>query len=347
MSACPPQRVATIGAGLSGMSLALNLHKQRIDCILFESRHPSDKAGGALMLSPNALRILDSQGLYEILSQQGYNFESLAFQNGQNTTTDTYYLGSEKLYAYKALRIYRHILLNELRNKVAALGIPVIYDKKFIKVISETNEGVVFEFADGVQEMASILVGADGIHSSVRKYIIPDLAPKYIGTMAITCAVQKSDLNFAQCGANFTLPVSIHGQAGAFVMAPQDVDGHEILAGTQVKYEEQDRAGWDALLADKDRLLALFRADYPTWPAIAQSALDNVPRESLMIWPFYVIPRLSDWVSSDGRVIILGDAAHAIPPTAGQGASQAFEDTFTLAIVLANLSSLNSLEKSL
>jgi 2-polyprenyl-6-methoxyphenol hydroxylase-like FAD-dependent oxidoreductase len=64
-----------------------------------------------------------------------------------------------------------------------------------------------------------------------------------------------------------------------------------------------------------------------------QSALDNVDIETLSIWPYYVVPKLEKWSSE--RVIILGDAAHAIPPTAGQGASQGFEDAFTLAGVLA------------
>ena len=121
-------------------------------------------------------------------------------------------------------------------------------------------------------------------------------------------------------------------------MAPQNVDGSEILAGTQRAWPEQDRAGWDRLLADKEQLLELFRTDIESWPAIVQSALDNVPVETLAIWPYYVVPKLDRWFSPLSRVIIIGDAAHAIPPTAGQGASQGFEDAFTLAALLSHVS---------
>ena len=345
----PPKLVAIVGAGLAGLNLALSLHRQNIKCVIYELRYPTTKAGGALMLSPNALRILDSHGMYKTLSEQGYNFETIAFQNPEGKITDYYYLGSEKLYDYKALRVYREILLTELRKKVSDLEIPIVYGRKFTRVVSESADGVTFEFADGTTETADLLIGADGIHSTVRKYIVSDVAPQYSGTVAITCAIQKSNLTFPEnsSAAEYPMPVAIHGKAGAFVMAPQDVPGEEVLAGTQIKYPEQDRAGWDAFLADKQQLLSLFRANYATWPTIVKSALDHVPTDTLGIWPYYVVPKLADWTSPGKRVIIVGDAAHAIPPTAGQGASQGFEDTFTLAALLANVSEKVPLEESL
>ena len=345
----PPKCVAVIGAGLAGLNLALSLHRQNIKCVIYELRHPTTKAGGALMLSPNALRILDSHGLYKKLSRQGYNFEEIVFQNDRGKITDYYYLGSEKLYEYKALRVYRQILLTELRQQVADLNIPIVYGKKFTRVVSETDDGVTFEFDDGSIERADLLIGADGIHSTVRKYIAPEIKPQYSGMVAITCAIQKSKLTFpSNLGpSDYPMPVAINGTAGAFVMAPQDVPGEEVLAGTQIKYPEQDRAGWDALLSDKEQLLSLLRANYEKWPTIVQSALDNVPSDTLGIWPYYVVPKLPNWSSLGNRVIIVGDAAHAVPPTAGQGASQGFEDTFTLAGLLANVSERVPLEDAL
>jgi hypothetical protein len=138
--------------------------------------------------------------------------------------------------------------------------------------------------------------------------------------VAITCALQRNTLQYPSdiCAEDYPMPVAIHGKNGAFVMAPQNIDGSEVLAGTQRAWPEQDRAGWDALLADREGLLELFRQGYETWPEIVQSALDNVPLDTLAIWPYYVMPKLESWFSANKRVIILGDAAHAIPPTAGQ-----------------------------
>ncbi|KAF2705745.1 FAD/NAD(P)-binding domain-containing protein [Pleomassaria siparia CBS 279.74] len=344
-----PNRVAIIGAGLAGLTLAISLHHQGISCTIYELREPSVTTSGALMLSPNALRILDTLGLYNGLQSQGYNFDILAFKNSDLVTTDKYYLGNQRLYQYKALRVYRQVLLTELRVEIQRLKIPVIYGVKFSHIVSEDENGVTFAFADGVQASADLLVGADGIHSTVRKYIAPGVVPKYSGMVAITCALQKSVLHYPEgMNANeFPMPVAIHGKNGAFVMAPQNVDGSEVLAGTQRVWPEQDRAGWDALLADKEELLKLFRSNIEAWPVLVQSALNNVPEDSLAIWPYYVVPKMERWFSPSSRVIMLGDAAHAIPPTAGQGGSQGFEDAFTLAALLPRLTSKLPLDKAL
>ncbi|KAH7064234.1 hypothetical protein BKA63DRAFT_169123 [Paraphoma chrysanthemicola] len=344
-----PDRVAIIGAGLAGLTLAISLHRQGIFCKIYELREPTVTTSGALMLSPNALRILDTLGIYDRLHPQGYNFETLEFKNFEQVTTDKYYLGNEKLYGYKALRIYRQTLLTELRAEVQQLQIPVTHDVKFSHIISEDENGVSFAFTDGTTASADLLVGADGIHSTVRKYLAPEVIPKYSGQVAITCALPTSNLVFPQHmpAGEYHMPVAIYAKNGAFVMAPQNIDGSELLAGTQRAWPEQDRAGWDALLADREGLLALFKQGYETWPSIVQSALDNVDLHTLSIWPYYVVPKLESWSSNKKRVVILGDAAHAIPPTAGQGASQGFEDAFTLAALFSRITDKLPLDKAL
>lgn len=349
MISTSPTQVAIIGAGLSGLTLAISLHHQGIPCHIYELRDPSVRTSGALMLSPNALRILNTLGLYERLKIQGYNFEIVDYKNHDQITTDVYYLGQEKLYGYKALRIYRQTLLTELRAEAKTLQIPITYGVKFSHVVSEDESGVSFAFTNGTTESAGILVGADGIHSTVRKYLHPNVVPKYSGMVAITCALQRAKLHYPSgtSEATYPMPVAIYDKPGAFVMAPQNVDGSEVLAGTQRAWPEQDRVGWDALLADREGLLQLFKEGYAEWPEIVKSALDNVELETLSIWPYYVVPTLESWSSANSRVTILGDAAHAIPPTAGQGASQGFEDAFTLALVFTRIGANGSLGKGL
>ena len=288
------------------------------------------------MLSPNALRILDSLGVYERIRNKGYDFSNMAFKNGNEEITDVYPLGDKDRYGYEALRIYRQILLSELRATVHASNIPVIYGKKFSHVLSESSVEVSFAFTDGTSASAALLIGADGIHSTVRKYVSPSTTPGYSGTMAITCAIPRAALEFPSDKDYSILPVGIHGAMGTFVLAPQNPDGSEFLAGTQKKYPEQTREGWDRLFSAKDELLELLSSNKSAWPSLVRFVLDNVPKETLSIWPFYLVPKLPFWTSSShsNRVIILGDAAHAILSTAGQGASQAFEDAHSLAFLL-------------
>ncbi|MCJ1364202.1 hypothetical protein MMC16_003311 [Acarospora aff. strigata] len=298
------------------------------------------------MLSPNALRVLDSLGVYERIRRKGYNFETLAFKTESGETTDVYYFGHEKLYGYQGLRIYRQVLINELFLMLEECGISVKFETKFSHVVSESIDEVVFGFADGTTTSASLLVGADGIHSKVRRYLIPSLTPMFSGHLAITSAIARSKLRIPS-GVDYPLPVTISAKPGAFVIAPQDVDGSEVLVGTQRLFPERDRAGWEELSAAKPELLDLFQKDKALWPDIVQSALENIDMEKISIWPFYVVPKIEKWASAGSRVIILGDAAHAIPPTAGQGVNQAFEDIYMLTLLLSKLSSTITLPDAL
>ena len=296
------------------------------------------------MLSPNALRVLDDLGVYQRIRNKGFNFDILDFKNEAGEKTDTYYFGSEKLYGYQALRIYRKVLIDELLLMLEERKIPVKYETKFSHVVSESDI-VEFTFADGFTAKASILIGADGIHSTVRKYIYPALSPKFSSFVAITSAIPRSKL---RAPADYYMPVTIMAKPGAFVMAPQDVDGSEIMVGTQRAFPERDRAGWEEMLAGQHELLDILHKDLGSWPDIVQSALENITEGKITIWPFYGVPKLDKWASTaENRVIILGDAAHAIPPTAGQGVNQAFEDVYMLALLLAKLSPKITLSNAL
>lgn len=267
-------------------------------------------------------------------------------KNDRDQTVDTWHMGGEQLFGYQALRIYRHVLAEELFAIAKEREIPVIFNKKFSRVISESDSGVTFGFTDGSSETASLLIGADGIYSKVRQYINSSAKPAYIGIFAIGCAVQKSKLRFP-IDVDYPLPVSIHGKNGFFLLAPQTADGEDLVAGTQRPFPDQGREGWQKLASDKGELLGLLRQNLQDWPDIVQSALENLEVDTFYIWPYHTVPRLDSWMSPSRRVILSGDAAHAIPPTVGQGANQAFEDAYSLALILSKLGPKLQLQNAL
>jgi 2-polyprenyl-6-methoxyphenol hydroxylase-like FAD-dependent oxidoreductase len=176
------------------------------------------------MLSPNALKVLDALDVYERVRVKGYNFEILEYKDGNGNVLETQEFGSQEKYGYKGLRIYRRVLIDELLAMLREKNIPVEFGKKFSRVISETEEEVTWEFTDGTGHTASLLVGADGIHSTVRRYLYPDLQPKFTGMAGITAAVPTSQLKLP---ADYHIPVTIITSAGSFVIAPQEIDGSE------------------------------------------------------------------------------------------------------------------------
>ncbi|KIW23232.1 uncharacterized protein PV07_11449 [Cladophialophora immunda] len=340
--------VAIIGAGLAGLGMALALHAHSIRCTVYEQTPSAGRFAGAVMLAPNSLRILDRYGVYPQLCEQGFNFAVVEIRDSEGNVKDSgFYLGSRELFGYDALRVYRNAILKVLSAACAERQIEVVYGKRFSKVLSEDEGGVDFRFQDGTTAHADVLIAADGIHSKIRTLLFPQSNPEYNGVLVVCGAVKASSLQGAGAGHDEATTVAMlegRNGVGAFLLGPQLPDASELLAGTQRAFPPQTREEWARLSADRDFHLAFLREGYGGRLPVVQSAVDNIVPGSTYIWPLQTLSRLERWWSSSsqnddggeggGRVILIGDAAHAMPPTSGQGANQAFEDGWTLARVL-------------
>ena len=297
------------------------------------------------MLSPNSLRALDKLGVFERMLPKSYKFQDLYFYSQDDKLVDVFEFGNQERYGYSGIRVYRFELINGLLDLVKEAGIKVEYGRKFESIVSETENSVTWRFTDGSEETASLLVGADGIHSRVRKYLHPDLEPKFTNMIGVTAAVPAKQLKLEN--NQYKLPATfMHDKRGAFVIAPQLADGSEVLIGKQKIFvgEDPGRDAWKAMNSDKTWCVDFLREGNEDFPAIVANSTSEISPKRVNLWPFYLLPKLETWASSDkhGRVAILGDAAHAIPPTAGQGVNQAFEDVYTFAGVLGQLKEKNS-----
>ncbi|KAL0941282.1 kynurenine 3-monooxygenase [Colletotrichum truncatum] len=329
--------VAIIGGGIAGMALALTLNSHSIPATIYEMRSETPQphhAGGGMMLCPNALRILDSLQLYTPLLEHAYPFDYVYYKDSDENTVDRYPMGGTKEFGYEAVRIFRQELIDLLTKACREKGVRIEHGMKFTRVVDETEDGVEIEFEGGETRRATLLVGADGIHSKVRtSYVAPEVKLGFVGLAALTFAAPTAGLRVPE-DKDYRFPVSVASTNGVFVLAPQKPDGSEMLAGTQVPFDEAQAGRRDALLADKESLKARLRRNESEWPDIVRSALENIEDETMNVWPFYMLPALERWASPKGRVLVLGDAAHAIPPTTGQGASMALEDAASLALIV-------------
>ncbi|KAH8658382.1 hypothetical protein BX600DRAFT_514874 [Xylariales sp. PMI_506] len=326
--------VGIVGAGIAGLALAVVLKQQKIHCTVFESRPEGPLPfSGPLTLTPNGLRVAEALGLYERLRSHGSDSRYATNLSIEYKLMGRREVGNADKYGYDALRIYRHSTIEALLQAAHDLGIPIRYSSKFSHVLSETDAGATIEFADGEQATFDLVVGADGLHSKVRKYILPDVKPTYTGRIAVAALASSSAVPLC----DYPLPFSVSGKAGHVILCPNSPDDPICPVATGCMFEELDREGWEQLGSDKPRLRSILRQNYDQWNKVVQSAIDAADEDTLLMWPFYFISPLPTWRSEKGRVVIFGDAAHALPPIGALGANLALEDAYSLGLLLGGV----------
>lgn len=336
------KHVAIIGAGVGGLILALALQRAHIPVSLFDARAEDEPTGlkTTVILTPNAVRVLDELGVYQRCLPRCVLADSYSVYDVTYTLRDTMSIGDVARFGYSSMRIYRFALVEELRAALSerAGDVHFQWHARFSRVLRDDGDGVEFELADGSVHSAGMLVGADGIHSAVRSHISPAQA-KYTGTLLV---LGNCPLPAAPPAENPDVPASagfLCKPGMLIALGQHDRDTNELLLCRQLPNFANPGGGegWRALSADKQQLLDLLRGEKQgaEWPPYVRDLLYSTRLESAALWPFYLLPDLERWYSPSTNVILIGDAAHAIPPSAGQGAAQAAEDAVALARLLA------------
>lgn len=305
--------VAIVGAGLGGCAMAIALAKQGLSVTIYESRaHDAPALQSGVVLSPNGLRVLTRLGLYDRIKDQCYLSKFRCFKNDRDETVKKIVAADETLHGFCNHRLWRRILLDEMKSVLAEQGVTVRYQARFDGIVKEDRDCVSFTI-DGSPRRASFLIAADGIHSMVRKYVAPEVEPAYTGVTGIIGHVPRDSVAWPY--EDYERNATIQGKPSAIFFIPEDPEAKEIMVGMQVNYPEQSRADLERLQKDKDRQVAFFQRGYQDHGGTAQSIIDSVVahKETCYIWPFLKMPQIDKWYSSSGRITMIGDAAHALP----------------------------------
>ena len=331
-----PKDIAIIGGGLAGLilSICLDHFQPSIKSTIYESHTPAIPSSSAVVLSPNSLRHLDRLGLYARLAPKCFHFEEAQTITEQGVVLDRHYYGHKRVYGYDALRVPRKLFLETLMQAVEERGIQIRYHSKYTGIVNEGPEGVQFRINDTV-EKADLLIGADGIHSHVRDYVCPTTL-EYGGAVALAAILPRNEIIFPQ-GLEPPAAYTVRGAHGAFMLIPQNPEGDMAMAAHQFAHPPLSPEEWSALGKDKPKLKSILQKSYGDWGETNRSIIDAMCRhdDRYVLWPFYQVPELERWVSPSGKVVLVGDGAHAVPPSSGQGVNQAVEDVYSLAWLLS------------
>jgi 2-polyprenyl-6-methoxyphenol hydroxylase-like FAD-dependent oxidoreductase len=314
---------AVIGGGIAGPVTALALRKAGIDATVYEAYdNDADGVGGMLMVAPNGLAALGIVGVD--LGAAGQPIQGMVMTDGRGKRIAEFG-GVPDLPPSRVL--YRADLYRAVREQIAAQGVRTEYGKRLIGA-EEGPGGITARFADGSQATADVLVGADGIRSAVRKLIDPAAPdPQYTGLLGFGAHSAASvpgacpDAMYFAFGKHAFLgywPVPEGGTAWFSNLAfEKPLTAQEVRATPS--------AEWMRLLREK------FADDVPGRDLLAGTGDD----ELLTFGGMEILPSVPAW--HRGRMVLVGDSAHAPSSSSGQGASLAAESAVQLARCLRDL----------
>ncbi|GLB45283.1 putative extracellular salicylate hydroxylase monooxygenase [Lyophyllum shimeji] len=358
-------KIVIIGAGIGGLSAYHALrkylaHAPGVTIKIYESHgspaSTNSNVGGGLGLAPNGLRAIASvsPGAADYIQTHGFPGPIMTFRNSSGRLLGQFWSGRKERYGFDQLMLRRatvhEALLQDMPADAVIWGTPV-------QSVRETKEGVEITFADGTSETADLVLGADGVRSVVRKCNFEDQYPATYdgltgvgGFIPLTSLSQRLRDSFQTEGVTMTFgELGFFGYSLASPYKPGDDIQNHFIQWWSIYESSTPPSRTQAHSVVLSQLLERHGAwksphdtpDHGVYEEIIKLGCTtdgdpNIPNETLLILPRYVTPRLPHWYSpsGSGRIILLGDAAHAMPPDSGQGVSCAAEDSATLGLLL-------------
>jgi 2-polyprenyl-6-methoxyphenol hydroxylase-like FAD-dependent oxidoreductase len=313
-----------IGGGIAGPVTALALRKAGIEATVYEAyATTADGIGGTLTVAPTGLDALRIVGADEAVRAIGLPMDRTVMADGRGKRIGEF-RGLPGLPSSRAL--WRPELCRALHDHAVATGIRIERGRRLIGV-DDTATGITARFADGSTASGDVLVGADGIHSTVRTLIDPD-------------APRPDDVPLLNFGAPADIAVAAEPDATYFVFGKRAFLGYWA--------QPDGRTAWFGNLPHEQPMTVAQAREVPAaeWlRRLRDVYADDVPGRDLLrhtsagelavLGSVQIMPKLPHW--HRGRMVLVGDAVHAPSPSSGQGASLATESAIQLARCLRDL----------
>jgi salicylate hydroxylase len=321
-------RVAIVGGGLGGLCAAAFLHRAGVQVTVFEQAPELTYVGAGINMGPNAGRVLHHLGLTEAMNEAGEIIETgWEFRRWQDASVlfsqERGERGEHGLRRYGAHGYFIHradlldILLSAVPGELIEVG-------RKCTGLQQDESVARLSFADGSTAEADVVIGADGIHSTVRDAVAGGVPTTFSGLCAWRClipaprapqfALRPAQTLWVGPGRHVVhYPIRNRTWVNAVAITPMPEWNQETWASTgEASDLVAEFEGWDSRLTD---VLAASST-------ILRSPL--LEREPLPRW-------------AAGRIALLGDSAHPMFPFLAQGAGQAFEDAACLGACLAGV----------
>lgn len=305
-----------IGAGIAGLTTAIALEQKGFRVRVFEQSTRLKPVGAGIILASNAMQIYEKLELKDDIEMIGQSVSKINITNAElKSLSETDLAYFEHKYGVKHIAIHRgelmRILVNHLKNT------EIIFNHKVIEV-NTNSDGQTLVFEGGERIESKLLIGADGINSTVRQMLLP--------RNRIRCAQQICWRGVA----DYTLPEEFQNELNE-AWGKSERFGFVQIAKNQVY--------WYALKSFKQNKneLSVDRIDeyFDSYHPVVKEIISATGAERIHTAEISDLKPTKTW--HKGRVCLVGDAAHAATPNMGQGASQGIEDAYALSCCLERL----------
>jgi salicylate hydroxylase len=310
--------IAIIGGGIGGICAALSLLRAGLDAHVYERAKKLSEVGAGIQVSPNASRILHGLGLADALAKMGVKplaIHQRRWDDGRTLLRTP--LGAwEAAFGFPHYQIHRADLLDTLARALPAERLHIGH--RFTALVDH-GDRVEATFENGLHISVDALVGADGIHSSVRHVLFGPEKPHFTGCVAYRALVPAERLSHL----DLEVILQVWMGPGKHFVHYYVQDRRLVNIVAAIEQDTWTRESW----TDRGEV-ADWLAAHEGWHPQVRGILEAT--DETFIWALFDRRPMAHW--SVGRVTLLGDACHAMLPFMAQGAAQAIEDGGRLAL---------------
>jgi len=300
-------KIIIVGGGIGGLTCAIALLQAGYEVRVYERAPQLNEVGAGITLWENALAVMRSLGVYERLVAVGQLASGGTIGTKAGAVVSQFSLADFEQAGFDMAMLALHradlqrVLYESLPEGTVTMG-------RACTGFHQNESGVKAQFADGSDQGADLLIGADGIHSVIRKQLLNDGEPRYSGYTAWRGITpdwpERGGVNGEFWGRGRRFGIVPIGQGQLYFFATEDSPRGSVIPAGSRKQALLDRFGdWAFDIPDIIRRT-------PEQAILQNDIIDRVPTR--------------DW--SKGRVTLMGDAAHPTTPNMGQGAAMAIED---------------------
>ena len=316
-------RAIVVGGGIGGLTAAIALRQVGVEAVVFERAAEMREVGAGIGLWANAMKALRELGLYDAVRAVGMPALDGEVRSWRGEPISKIPAAAMEELGIDLVLLHRADLQKAL---LAALGEDTVrLGAEFTSFEQDGAGGVVVCFANGQEERGNLLIGADGLRSTVRAQLLGDGPPRYAGYTAWR-GVAELENGSVPGGARF----ESWGRGERFGLWTLGRGRFYWYATKNAPERNEDAAG------RKKELLMRFGG----WHKPVPVAIRATEEPKILRHDIYDREPVKRW--GKGRATLLGDAAHPMTPDLGQGACQAIEDAVVLARCLKEESDVAS-----